>query len=250
VANPNDASTSNPDYQADLQHISELRANRDFTGLNLFADAIKKKYANHADKTLEYRTLAVVANAFGSVDFGVKLASEQPQAAGVLALFILRADDVPLDVSANMLGQLRWKLSPDYQSTKVSKEDWVKERTEYAHLCLGTLARFNDAIGPNFDPHEQFFNDNGLVPPSPDPNVNAQRAAARKAATQKRNAYVAVWGLYRRRDMLIYDHVRGLAYEYSQNPQDTQELQDLFKQYQIDPAIQSKVLAAVVPVTN
>jgi len=239
-----DTSTSNPGYQADLQHIADLCANRDLQGLNLFAETVKNKYAGYSDKSLEYRTLAVLASAIGSTNFSFRLATQQEQAAGDLALYVLRGDSIPLDVSDNMLGILRGKLYRDYHNVNFSKVDWVNERAEYAQLYLGTLARFDTAIGPSFDPSPHYSVDNGVEPPSPDPNVNAQRAEARRAETKRANDYHRLWILYMARKMLVYDMVRGLGWAYSQPPQNIQALQGLLKQNKVDQNIQSQVLAA------
>jgi hypothetical protein len=158
-----------------------------------------------------------------------------------LAVYLLKQEDVPLDVAAKLAVAV---LTFFIQEAPIRGTVPVKERAEYSALALKALRRIDLAISPSFDPKEVFGN-GGLI----DINPREQPSAPSMPSVQefRRMNYIPYHQteIYDLRKMYRPQLVTCLGYLYAQSPRNVSALVRLMNKYHTASSLQTEVLSQV-----
>jgi len=233
-----DALSKNADYQADYAASEDLGKHRDLPGLKSLAQRTEKKYINASDKTAEYMLLENITFWCQISDFGIN----GRQYAFQLAQYILKANDAPADVAVDLLPLTTMKMEEDAKSADFTSEEWLKERAAYSRYWLTTLERIGSAIPASFDPKKpvMLYNVLAVYKDPADQAKFEKRMQEKQAESYKQSVLLQYYNLQQR---FIPTVIKNVGWAFSLPPKRLENLHNQMTAYNIDPAVQEKILA-------
>jgi hypothetical protein len=231
-----------PDFQTDWKKVIDLGCNNDYHGLEDFVGYVKKKYSSESTRMEKLALLNKLAFTISSGDFGLKMLDEQHKVAGNLAELILDEKDAPIYIAAQLLPLTKFKLEEEAKMLDPASEAWTKSRAAYARRWLITLQKLDQCIPQDFDPSKPINTYSG--------DMVAKDPVERKKLLDKRNQLEAesykqsvLFQYYKVRKQFIPELVSHVGWAYSLPPKRLENLREHMTAYNIDPAVQEKILA-------
>ncbi len=172
------------------------------------------------------------------------------------AVHVLRTvANIPMDLRLKLLDQARgWRSKT---GEKVVGGEWAALRKEQARLWLGAMRDLKAGMDPAWDPKQITGMHN--LPPSvagrvtfgqdaasiDDPQLRAEYTAAVEKNRADIARYNEQYWLRKYRARYLPEMEKYLTIAYDRPPIDLEQLQNLLKQYDLEPPIQERILAAV-----